>query len=386
MNRFVIVCATILPALLSACGSDDSNGNDRLARFRGAIPSKEQLEMDTPSSVGGARDVGDPAEYPGYAVPVALQVNGLVVAVIEIMHRIVDLPPTVYNSDTKEYFWGLWDRDDGEYGKAGAYIRENPAGSDFQFSYALLRAESNDVATWSPVIWGGANPDADNEDYGSGALLFDFEANHAWEQEFNPDYTTRDSGYTRGRFAAVYARGAAEDDPNAEVTWNVARIANFAEHVAPNAVDFASGDADYLYGRYENGVTVSFIDFSIEGDIDGTPESVETLDTRLAFLNEGMGRGEVWAEGGAITEGDHIEGLECWNTQVKQTHKHVEYVDAVGTRTDIETPVATEADCGLVFTSSLDELSIPSLAQVWTEHPDLQTALYDVTENGIPAE
>jgi hypothetical protein len=104
------------------------------------------------------------------------------------------------------------------------------------------------------------------------------------------------------------------------------------------------------------------------------------LSVRMAFLNDGIGRAEVSATNGDLPPDAHVEALECWDEGLDQTHYHVEYVDAGGTRSDIETMQGELADCGALFTSSLDDLHIPSIAALWEAHPLLHDALYAATD------
>jgi hypothetical protein len=347
-----------------------------LDEYRAALPKMDRLEAQAPqASAAAIAAVGDPALYPVGSYDIANGINGAVTGIIQVLDTVTALEPTIFNSDTQEFFWGPFPNEDG-IGFVAAYIREAGADADFRFEYALLRGIDNDVANLKPVIWGGASPDAENEDHGVGVTLWDFEANRAFEQEHNPAFDSL--VLDRGRFVALYAAGPDEKDPSAEVAFV---LASFRDFVPADNADAAAADLDYFYGRYENGITVDFIDFETAFDVsepaDGTAENVGV---RMAFLNEGTGRAEADATGGSLEEGQEGRVVECWNAAIQQSFISFE---VVGGTTPIG-PVSegNAADCGL-FTASLSELGIPSLDDV---DPALRAALDEVASNGIPAE
>ncbi|MEW5854081.1 MAG: hypothetical protein AB2A00_35225 [Myxococcota bacterium] len=381
----------------SGSGSSGSSGSvdqARLERYRRELPQMGWLEAPQPDpasqSSGGQPLVGAPAEYPEHAKPIVQGINGSVRFIIETLKAITDQQPTVYNSETLEFVWGPHENEDSAApanDKWMVYAKDEGTGADFRYTWAILRGIGNDTATYAPVIWGGANPDADesNDEYGSGVILWDFEANFAWEEEHNPGHGDLD----RGRYITLYARGPDEQDATKVNTFVVAAFRNFIPRDNPTA---QAADLDYLYGHVQaTDHGFSFVDFNITGDIHtpatdgGTPSTLqETLGLRLAFFNNGIGRGEARLTGGDVeAEGWTAgEGVECWGDNVERL-----YFELNAQGGDAGTvQVAKEGeltDCHDVFEQSLDALNIPSLADVPAE---MMAALDAVATNGIPQE
>lgn len=368
------ITSGLLALGLAACGGESEDAG-RLAAYRAAIPSESRLSAAEPDD-GSTRALNDRAEYPGHARGLILGVNGSVRGIVRLMKAITDLPPSFFNSETKEYVWGPWDNEDEGGGKVAAYIKEEAEGADFKYSYALLRGVGNDLATFVPVIWGGATPDPDDEDRGVGVTMWDFEANHTFAEAHDPLYS--ENAFDRGRFVVLYGAERAEDD-NGEFAYVVAVFRNFIAKDSPNDLP---GDLDYFYGKYmaDNGTNIDFVDVAAQTDIsnplDGTAED---LHLRLAFLDMSTGRAEASASGGAIDAGVTYSATECWGPTVRRTFFEGVVTDAAN-QSSIVASEGTEAACGDVFQNSLDELGIPSLDDV---DPALLTAMGDVAETGI---
>jgi hypothetical protein len=347
-----------------------------LDEYRAALPKLGRLEAQAPqASAAAIAELGQPAVYPVGSYDIATGINGAVTGIIQVLDTVTSLEPTFFNSDTQEFFWGPFPNEDG-IGYVAAYIREGRPDADFRFEYALLRGIDNDVANLTPVIWGGATPDAENEDHGVGVTLWDFEANRAFEQEHNPAFD--DLVLDRGRFVALYAAGPDENDPSAEVAFVLAAFRNF---VPSDNAGAAPADLDYFYGRFEGDITVDFLDWEATFDVTTPADGLaENVGVRLAFLNEGTGRAEADATGGSLEAGQQGLAVECWNAAIQQSYLSFEIVGGsqpIGPVTDGQI-----ADCGL-FTASLDELGVPSLDDV---DPELRAALDEVARTGIPAE
>ena len=185
MNYLGLTISTI--ALLGAACAVDQDQPDydeaQLALSRQALPSRARLEAPraTPST---ATLLGAPAEYPRASAEIILGINGAVGATVDMLEFITSLPPTIYNSNTKEFVWGPFEADD--YGYMAAYIKDVGDAGDFRFEYALLRGASNDLATLTPIIYGGATPDPLNDDRGEGATVWDMTAADAFAAEHDP--------------------------------------------------------------------------------------------------------------------------------------------------------------------------------------------------------
>jgi hypothetical protein len=370
-----ILIASLSSGLLIGCTPMDDDQYDPalLQQYRAALPSMDRLAATAPEASVQTL-VGDPALYPTTSWEIVIGINGSVAGIIGLMQTIVALPPTVFNSQTSEFLWGPWPSDDG-VGYVAAYIREADAGADFRYEYALLRGAGNDLATMTPVIWGGATPDEANADYGLGVTVWDFENNYEFEIANNPNAANED--FNRGRFATLYGKGADQTMPANELGFVVAVFRDFIPQDKPGA---AAADLDYFYGRYVAAdVTVDFIDWEAGIDISDPPDAVlEDVGVRMAFLNEGMGRAEADAAGGSLEAGVTASGTECWGNGLERTYLNftVDGGAQQGTYTE-----GTVEGCAL-FQPTLDELNIPSLQDI---DPSLLSALDQVASTGIPA-
>lgn len=386
----LIIAGLLSSASLLGCAQDpiepppppgDEIDQQLLAEYRAALPSMGALEATTPESSASALrrltpEIGQPAELPNGSYDIAIGINTAVSGIIEIMDEVVAQPPTVFNSDTKEFVWGPYPNDEG-IGFVAAYIRDAGEDEDFRFHYALVRGIDNDIANMVPVIWGGATPDPDNEDHGVGVTLWDFEANRAFEEEHNPDYDqlTLD----QGRFVALYAKGPDENDSEAEVAIVLAAFRGFVPKDEPTN---EPADLDYFYGRFtKDGTTVDFMDWESAFDVNEPGDDVaENVGVRMAFLNEGTGRAEADAAGGSLAEGESMHLVECWDAAIDQSYLQIQH--QVGDEPAETVELGAAEDCGL-FQLSLSELGVPSLDDV---DPDLRAALQQVAETGAPAE
>ncbi len=362
---------------IGACVQEDDTEFDqqRLAEYRAALPSKAALRAEAPQPTS-AKMLGDPAIYPHSSWPIVEGINGAVENMIDVLDTVVSLPPTFYNSETLEFVWGPYPNDDG-VGYIAAYIKDTQTDEDFRYQYAFLRGASNDLATLTPIIWGGATPDPTNDDHGVGVTLWDFEANRAFEEANDPAYD--ENAGNRGRFAALYAAGNDEDEPANEVAYVVSVFRNFVPEDNPTA---DPTDLDYFYGHYvapEH--TLDFLDYEAAFDVSDPADGIaEDVGVRLAFLDEGTGRAEADAMNGSLAANQSVEAVECWDTAIDQTYLSFELLesgDVLDSYVDGEL-----TNCGL-FQATLDDLQIPSLQDI---DPTLLAALDDAAENGVPSE
>ncbi|MEM9492035.1 MAG: hypothetical protein AAGC55_23010, partial [Myxococcota bacterium] len=210
----LLIASMILSTGLMGCATETTETTEQeqlLSEYRRAIPTLDAVSAPevAASTTPDSNLVGGPALMPLSSLELVLGVNLTVAALVITLEVIVNTPPTTYNSDTREFVWGPFANQDG-VGYAAVYIREAPAGDDFQYHYAFLRGIDNDLANLTPVIWGGASPDPANEDYGAGIVLFDFEANYEFEAAHNPEVGSM--ALDRGRFAILFAAGEADDN------------------------------------------------------------------------------------------------------------------------------------------------------------------------------
>jgi hypothetical protein len=371
-------------------GDGDGEGIDPqlLAEYKRALPSLEILEA-RPVTADSAMNmaVGDPAEAPQQLAPMVQGVNAMIRGTVETLDFITDLPPTVYNSQTREFVWGPFPDDDSPIENAHilVYIKDTgeDGGEDFRYHYAFARGVGNDAATFTPVIWGGANPDADNEDYGSGITLYDFEANKAFEDEHHPDHER----VTEGRFATVYAKG--EDEDGTEVTWVVAAFRNFLPEDAEEGAEAAN--VDHLYGHLEgidennNPLVVDFVNTRAAFNIfpEDDPSTPETWDIYGVGVNETLGRAETTVTGGDLdaedSPGSEVQVVECWDGMGSRTYRGGTLTDNDGMPVSFGDQEGVIEDCGYLA-GPLSDLPLPTLDDL---DGDLLEALGGAADNGV---
>jgi hypothetical protein len=386
MRRLALLCLLATAACGGALKNDTGIDAQRydaatLAAYRAALPGSGQLSAASP--LRQTKAVGDVAAFPAMSRDIVAGVNGAVLGLLGMLHAVVDLPPTTFNTATQEFLWGPFNNDRGA-GTIAAYIRRQPAGSDFQYAYAFLRGTSADLATLTPVIWGGANPDAANPDFGSGVTLWDFEADYAFEQAHDANWQS--TAHDRGRFVALYGKGAAtgpNDPPGATFAFDVAVFHAFVPKDHPAN---PPANAQYFYGRYvAGGTAVDFLDFAAPADITNPPDGkLEQLEVREAFLDAGRGRAEVTAQCPADTScslqpGETVHAVECWDDAVKRTYLNLSSTRGGGV--SYTEGVSEAASCQTPFQATLDALHIPSLSSL---DPNILAQMEAVAETGVP--
>ena len=372
MNKLVKLCGFAVVYAVVGCGGSEGYDQALLDQYRSAIPKETQLAASAPEASVQAK-VGDPALLPEGSHDIAVGINGSVSGIVDTMNAIVATEPSIYNSDTKEFVWGPYPSDDG-VGTVAAYIKDQGEGADFRYAYALLRGVDKDLAKMSPVIWGGATPDPNTEDHGTGVTLWDFEANYAFETANNPNDGS--TPLDRRRFVAVYGKGTNDKGEYGVV------LAALRKFVPKDNPDGIPADLDYFYGRFHDGTNqMDFVDWGGTVDISNDPAkpAAENINVHIAFFNEGTGRGEANASGGDLAAGQTADIVECWDKAMAQTYSSF----ASSTNGNPDGAPAIEGDvaaCGY-FNSSLEELGVPSLADV---DKDLKAALDEVATNGVP--
>jgi hypothetical protein len=364
--RTTRIALLTLPLTFVACGggldaeSDADEAADydrsRLDEYRGALPDEEQVEAKTPGPEADPNALtllGD-AELAHLAIKSARDVNAPAKMVVFLLRQITNVPPTLYDSEKREFVWGPWDNEDA-YGQVLVYIRENPAGDDFKYGYALVRLVDSDIATAKPVIWGGATP-GEEPRQGMGVTLWDFEADNAFSKEHDPNFDA-EAPHDEGRFAMVYGRG---DDANGTFKFNVAVVRDFISKDDEDAREPAN--LDYFYGHVKgnDGVVVDFLDWQLTGELcNADPETcfetpggaaTETLQLRAAFVDRGMGRAEAQITGGDLSQ--TVSVVECWDDDIDRTHMSVSTDEVVAG--EIGTCVAP-------FDATLAALGVPTI-------------------------
>lgn len=378
------LCAfTIISTFAAACGDDNSDA-ERLARFRSALPTTEQLSAPHPSDAGG-NAVGDPALYPIVVLPAVIGINVGLGLMVGILRFVTSLPPTSYDEDEKQYIWGPFDNNDG-VGKVAVTVQEQDEGEDFRYFYAMFRVmegATNDALT--PVIFGGANPGAG--DHGSGVMVIDFEASRAFEDTHDPGHgMTMDAG----RIAAVFAKGYEDDVSNPGVGQNEAAfvLAIFNDFLPKNDPGGTPVDLEYFFGGYNDvigGNRVAFLDMDVDGvDTDVPADGMnEDLDINMVFLNQGAGRSEASVTGGTLGTGLGT-AVECWDNDIERLHLDLNGTPEGGGSWSYAEGL--ESDCLAPFDQSLSTLGLPTLATLEAEDTDdVFFTMRCVTEQGVQA-
>lgn len=374
MMKRLVTASLLSTALLVGCVAEESTDIDQqlLTEYRGAIPTLSQLEAAEVQ--GTTTALGEPAVLPTTSYPIVEGINGGVAMLIGLVEAVVELPPTVFNSDTQEFVWGPFDNDDG-VGFVAVYIRDTGSDEDFRYHYAFLRGIDNDLANMTPVIVGGSSPGED-EDHGVGLALIDFEASYQFEQAHNPDADSLEM--ERGRVAYLFAAGPDDEDPNNEGAFVIAAFRDFVSADEPDATPIA---LDYMYGRYvdnNENHTLDFLNWKAPMDVDEDGSAAEDLDIRMAFFDEGIGRAEAIVTGGDLDAGASASLTECWDTSISQTFIRME-LSGDGR---IVLEEGNPEDCG-AFNTSLASLGIPAIDDIDAE---LRTGLSTLASTGEFAE
>lgn len=365
-----------VPLVLLACTSaeDEAYSEDDLALARAAVPSVSRLEsgVPTPKDNPGALSVAADSELGELSVAAATEINYPAAAMVRLLEEVVALPPTLYDSEKKEFLWGPWDNEDG-VGKVLVTIRENPPGDDFDYGYVFARTMSADLAGAVPVISGGATPDPSEPDHGVGVTLWDIDANNAFDSANDPDIKVADR-LEEGKIVMLYGREPTDD---AEVLYNVAVLRDFRPEDA--AADDAPIDSEYFYGRVADpDGTLHFIDWQFDYDLcDRGPttcwenqtvaDAQETFSLRAAFVGR-AGRGEATMTGGDLS--DPVSVVECWDKNLITSYFAV----------DDGSQILADGSCGGDEEVTLAERGVPTLADV---DPALLDAMECVAEEGV---
>lgn len=371
-------------AVSTACGTDRQPPPDDtddptidqalLATYKRALPQRSVLEARAPireTATGANMVIGQVAEYPSHALPVIHGINAHIGGLIDALEFVTSLTPSYYDETTLEFGWGPYDDDNSEYAddKVFVYVKDQGEGADFRYVYALLRGVGDQaIESYVPVIVGGANPDAEEEDHGNGSTLWDFDANQSFLDANYPDNTEARTG----KFAALFSKDRGEDGNVLTVV-----LAAIRNHTGANGE--GPRDLDHLWGHVENddAPEVAFVHITTQGNTDASTTELEDFDLRVAHIEDVGGRGEAIVSGGDL--GDVIgDGTECFGPAGRRTYFEFGMTDGTGTRTSLGAEGANE-DCG-VFVPTLDELTVPSLDSV---DPALVAAVQDAATNGF---
>jgi len=327
-----------------------------------------------PGALTHAGDAVLAAEGVRFAQAVNQPVRHLVLA----LRDITAFPPTRFDATRREFLWGPWSNP-GDVGKTALVVRQNDPGSDFEYSYALVRATASDLSDAVPVISGGSTPDAENPSHGVGVALWDLEANHDFVLAHDRSASHASDG--RGRFVTLFGHRAAS---GGDALFNVAVFRNFVPEQAPGAAASAPLDVDYFYGRFlgAGGMRVDFVDSEVLADLcDGSAEtcfehdvvadSDERFDYSAFFVNRGLGRAEARLSQGDLDASVHL--VECWSPTLDRTSFQIETDGAM-----VET--MENGGCAAPADQSPSELGLPDLGDI---DPAMLEAMSCAAEQGL---
>ena len=329
MKRSIFLALGLLVAAFGAGCAPDEGGDGYsdadLARYKSALPARSTLETRAPAATSAAAfgTTSGNAVYPGFAVPFAIQVNGLIGGTLDIIEFVSELEPTVYDSEDLEFWWGpIPDQDspiDGDHFSLYIHDRiEDPEYdpmNDLRYEFAVIRGVGNDVSTLTPIIFGGGTPVEGTDDDGIGVLLYDFDNNVEFEDLHNPGH----GPLTSGRMATIFAKGPDQTNPNADVTYVVAAFREFLPEDA--GVGAQAANVDYFWGKFSDGTSqFDFLDFAFQADLDDdSGDALEDFAMKLAFYNEGVGRAAAQVSGGDVAP-NVGDVTECWDAALQQDY------------------------------------------------------------------
>jgi hypothetical protein len=358
-------CPLFLSWLCFACGGGENAtpaayDSEMLADYRRAIPEQGRLLASEPgiSETGALTRSGD-AVLAAYGLELTRAVNRPVRLLVTSLRALSELEPSYFDRAQRRFVWGPWDNERG-VGKVALIVAQNQPGSDFQYSYMLVRTPDDELDGATPVIFGGATPDASDPELGVGVALWDVEANRAFEANNGGDATTAGSG----RFVTLFGHGSTEagDDYH-----NLAAFRFFVPAGAEGGADPI--DVDYFYGRFQrnDGTRIDFVDSDVLANLCGASTDscfsssaepstqTERFEYGAYFVNRGLGRAEV-----RLSEGDLAEPavfVECWSPSLEQTSFQVETSDGM-----VET--LENGSCSAPADQPAAELGLPTLDDI----------------------
>lgn len=371
MRTRTLLC---LPALALACGSgesqtepNDTYSDETLAEYLQALPDQERLSSSLPTAddTPGALTAGGNAALAAQGIVFARAVNRPVRTLVTSLRLITAFRPTFFDAGEQKFVWGPWDNEDG-VGKVALYVQKNAPGADFEYSYALLRAATEDLALATPVIAGGATPDPEDRFRGVGVALWDLEANHQFELAHDP---AGGVGRGRGRFVTLFGHHASA---TGDAAFNVAVFRDFvAERELGATADPEPIDVDYFYGRLisSRGERVDFVDSQILADLcdssaescfenDAVRDADEQLEYDAFFVNRGLGRAEALVSAGDLSS--PVRLIECWSPGLQRTSFQI----GAGTSGEAMVETMENGSCAAPADQSASELGLPTLEDV----------------------
>jgi hypothetical protein len=306
-----LIAAALL--LATACAPE----TDPAQQFRDAMPSKQSVQIGTPSADAqpGALSVRRDAlgqsplygsEYAWTSYWTAVTVNVGVWWTLTLVEVITAFPPSHCEEDVA-CTWGPWLGDDG----LNEWLFQAEKVGD-AYEYALSARPLQGAATWNDLLVGTARPGVDR-DHGDGTFTIDFDAQdllahpETWVKE---DFGAVTVAYDNRTDVSIQATlvGGRNDDPE-----------------DPHAMD----------------ATYSFLDTGAGGELQlgvVNTDTTERVSLRTRWDATGAGRGDARYNPGA---GDDLLASECWAGAAGEPP----WVPAWGEIYDSKVPFGDEADC-----------------------------------------
>jgi hypothetical protein len=341
-----------------------------LDTFRSALPTEERLVTGVPAASDSATPATESAAVlaeQGVLFARGIKRNASDVA--RTLQQLASEDPDHFNAEREEFVWGPWQSPSGP-GELTLSIQRHPGATDFEYSYALIRHMPGDAHSGTPVIWGGANLDAEQVDHSTGLTAVDLDANAAFEAAYGEE-AELDPAVGQGRFAMVHGYAKHGSD---SVLFNRASFRDYVPPADDRATMLAPATVEHFYGRMadSSGSAVDFLHSEVDRDLCGADPSSCFGSTweqghaeRFVFgefvVDSGLGRAEVTLSGGDLPS--RVEMTECWNAERVRTSYELTTGD--GTVQMMPSP-----SCPGRAAQSSEELGLPTTddVQPWLLH------------------
>jgi hypothetical protein len=285
-------------------------GCNKSADVKTSVPASAAVTIKTPGS--GSALLGETSEWYRITVGATTIVNLSAVAVLDLVHAIVQQPPTSHVGDV--YTWGPSVPTGLE---ANSWKMTVTANTDGSFSYQLDgRKKGDDTGAFTTVLSGSHLPvDAT---HGSGTFLLDFTARN---QLNNPDSNTV------GTADVTYDHKT--EDANVDVLFT--GIKDSAGTIV---------NATYHYKQPSGGD--GLFQYSAPANVDnkGATEYV-TVESR--WKSTGAGRSDLKVTKGDLGTGS-ASGSQCWDTGFKTLFNHLQS-DGSAANPDFSADEGHQTDC-----------------------------------------
>lgn len=364
--------------------------------YRNALPTYPNLIPPTPLETIVVAPGTPAAMAPALAEQSLAPVRYTFNLMNETLVELTSFPPTLYNEDTTQLVWGPFEAKK-DFGTLALFVSQNsdynpnyfdeeePSGSPLQYIFALMRGKNYDLNTLTPIVLGGSTPNPENPEWGMTLLVFDFNTNKNFVEQYGEVFAP--GCLAAGRFVAIRNHGPVLDEDNIPTDKTLTSVVGlFRNFVPKNAPGATPMDLDYLYGDIASSdTTLSYSNFGAQFDFDGVPETLENVAVKMAFWSylrrspAGSGRAEYIATNDTMPEGQFLQATECWDYNLSKSYFSMAsiYGEEVTPITTMGTPITS---CDDSLENGLDALGLPSASD---GDPKLQELLEDIAQNGL---